>query len=50
MTGLVIIVVLRPFLELALQAAAQDYISPSSPAPSIDGSREQLVKRDKVMF
>lgn len=38
------------FLELALQAAAQDCISPSSPAPSIDGSREQLVKRDKVMF
>lgn len=25
-------------------------ISTSSPAPSIDGSREQLLKRDKVMF
>jgi len=35
------------FSELALK---QHCISLPSPAPCIDRSREQLVKRDKVMF
>lgn len=38
------------FSRVSLATAPLRCISISSPAPSIDGSREQLVKRDKVMF
>lgn len=42
--------ILRPFFRVSPATAPLHRIAISSPAPSMDGSREQLVKRDKVMF